>query len=142
MKKIIVLSFFFLAMVLSVAAQSSVEKEVAAHVEALRIAMVEADKSTLENLTAPELSYGHSAGKIENRVEFMEAILSGMNDFKTITLTDQTISIVENIAIVRHTFTAEVLNNGALQTPKIGVLQIWKNQKGKWQLLARQAFKS
>lgn len=141
MKMITILSLFSLSFFSTALAQSSEEKEIASRVEDLSKAMIDADKSALENLTDAELSYGHSGGKIENKVEFMEAIISGKNDFNTITLTDQTISIVRNVGIVRHTFTAEVINNGSLQTPKIGVLQIWKKQQNKWLLLARQAFK-
>ncbi|MBK5277676.1 MAG: nuclear transport factor 2 family protein [Bacteroidia bacterium] len=141
MKMITILSLFSLFVFSSVLAQSSDENEIASLVETLRKAMIDADKSTLENLAAAELSYGHSGGKIETKVEFMEAIISGKNDFKTITLSDQTISIVGNVAIVRHAFAAEVINNGSLQTPKIGVLLIWKKQQNKWLLLARQAFK-
>ncbi len=141
MKMIAILSLFSLGIVSSVLAQTSDEKEVAANVEALRKAMIDADKSSLENLTAAELSYGHSAGKIENKTEFVASIINGNDDFKTITLSDPTISIVDAIAIVRHTFTAEVLVGGVPKTPKIGVMQIWKKQQGKWKLLARQAFK-
>ena len=79
-------------------AQSADEREVAAAVESLRKAMVDADKSALENLAAEELSYGHSNGLIQNKAEFVEAIASGKNDFKTIELSGQTISIAGNTA--------------------------------------------
>ena len=141
MKIMTILSLLCLLLTSSVWAQTADEKEVAAGVEALRNAMVEGSQSALENVTAKELSYGHSGGKIENRAEFVEAIASGKNDFKVITLSEQTISIVNTIAIVRHKFTGEVINNGVAQTPNIGVMQIWSKQQGKWLLLARQAFK-
>ena len=122
-------------------AQSADEREVAAAVESLRKAMVDADKSALENLAAEELSYGHSNGLIQNKAEFVEAIASGKNDFKTIELSGQTISIAGNTAIVRHKFNAEVVNNGIPGTAHIGILLIWQKQQGKWKLLARQAVK-
>ena len=122
-------------------AQSADEREVAAAVESLRKAMVDADKSALENLAAEELSYGHSNGLIQNKAEFVEAIASGKNDFKTIELSEQTIKIAGNTAIVRHKFNAEVVNNGIPGTAHIGILLIWQKQQGKWKLLARQAVK-
>ena len=141
MKKITILLLFFVVLLSSVFAQSSEETKVAANVEALRKAMIDADKSVLVNLTAKELSYGHSSGKIENKIDFLEVIISGKTDYKTIDLSDQTISIVDNIAIVRHNFNAEILSAETMINLKLGVLQIWKKQQNNWKLLARQACK-
>lgn len=119
-------------------AQSKDEAAVATAIEALRKAMIEADKATLENLAAEELSYGHSNGKIENKAEFVQAIVSGSSDFVSIDLTNQTIRIVDKTAIVRHTFSAATNNNGQPGTIKLTVLLVWQKQKGNWKLLARQ----
>ena len=43
--------------------------------------MIAADKSALENLTAGELSYGHSSGRLENKAQFIEALTSGKSGF-------------------------------------------------------------
>src|SRR5260370_28567960 len=40
-------------------------------IEALRRAMLAKDKAQFEVLCAEELTYGHSSGKIENKVEFI-----------------------------------------------------------------------
>lgn len=130
-----------MALISSTSAQSTNEKEVAAAVENLRKAMVAADKSALENLAAEEISYGHSNGLIQDKAAFVEAIASGKNVFKTIQLSDQTIKIAGNTAIVRHTLNAEVVNSGTPGTAHIGVLLIWQKQNAKWKLLARQAVK-
>ena len=50
----------------------------AAAIESLRKAMVDADKSTLENLVATELSYGHSSGTMEDKAAFVDAIAHAM----------------------------------------------------------------
>jgi hypothetical protein len=68
---------------LNVAAQSKDEQAVATAVETLRKAMIYPDKNTLDKLTCAELSYGHSAGKIEDKNAFMTALLSGTSDFVT-----------------------------------------------------------
>lgn len=120
---------------------SSDQDDVAARLEALRVAMIDGDRAALEELTWKELSYGHSSGKIESQREFVDVIASGRNDFKTLELSDHVITIVGDVAIVRHTFVAEALNNGELQKPRIGVMQVWKKDKKKWKLLGRQAFK-
>jgi ketosteroid isomerase-like protein len=121
--------------------QTKAENEIKNAVEALRKAMVDADKTTLDQLTASELSYGHSGGKIEDKVAFVNALTSGESDFVTIDLTEQTIQIVGKTAIVRHNLAAATNNGGKAATVKLHVLNIWQKQNGSWRLLARQAVK-
>lgn len=122
-------------------AQSKDEAAVAGAVEALKKAMIDADKAALESLAADDLSYGHSAGKIEDKAEFVRAIVSNESDFVTINLSEQTIKIVGNAAIVRHKLAATTNNNGKPGTANLAVLLVWQKQKGSWKLLARQAVK-
>jgi hypothetical protein len=121
------------------AAQSSDEAAVAQAVDAFRNAMLKADRSQFEALCADRLSYGHSAGRIETKAQFIDAATSGRSVWKFITLTDQTNQIVGNTAIVRHTLTGETERDGKTNPVKIGVLMVWHEQDGHWQLLARQA---
>jgi hypothetical protein len=122
-----------------VAAQSGDEAAVAQAVEAFRNAMLKADRAQFEALTAEQLSYGHSAGRVEDKAQFITAATSGQSRWKFITLTDQTIQIVGNNAIVRHTLTGETERDGKTNPVKIGVLMVWHKQSGDWKLLARQA---
>lgn len=110
-------------------------------VEKLRKALIDPDRATLESLVAADLSYGHSAGLIEDKPAFIEALVSGASDFKTIDLTDQTITIVDNTAMVRHKLSADINNKGVAGQVKLAVLLVWVKQKGDWKLLARQAVK-
>ena len=48
-------------------AQSKDEVAVANAVEALKKAMIDADKAALENIATDELSYGHSSGRWKTR---------------------------------------------------------------------------
>ena len=113
---------------------------VSAAVEALRKAMLAGDKSALENLTAGELSYGHSSGRIENRAEFIEALTSGKSGFSAIELSDQTINVVDNIALVRHVF-AGSSRKAHGEKLKLAILTVWLQQQGQWKMVARQAAK-
>ena len=123
-------------------AQSADERAVAQAVEALTKAMIDVDRAKLEALTADQLSYGHSAGKIENKKEFIASLESRASACRRIELSDQTISLVDNEAIVRHLFTGETANPAGQVTPvRIGVLQVWQKQGGDWRLLARQAYR-
>jgi ketosteroid isomerase-like protein len=117
------------------------EKAVAAAVEALRKAMIDPDKATLEHLTLDELSYGHSGGQIQDKPEFVEALTSGKSDFVTIDLSEQTIKVVGHTAIVRHHLSAATNDGGKPGSVKLSVLLVWVKRKGEWKLLARQAVK-
>ena len=117
------------------------EQGVAQAVEKLRKAMIDPTETGLQALASHKLSYGHSAGKVEDRAEFIRALVSNESDFKAIDLTEQTITVVDNTAMVRHKLSAETNNNGVAGTTRLSVLQVWINQNGAWKLLARQAVK-
>ena len=123
-------------------AQSSDEKAVAAAVEKLRKAMIAADKVTLENLSADDLSYGHSSGLVENKAQFVDQFVTGATVFlDNLTFANQTIRIAGDAAIVRHRLTSDTNNNKVPGKVDILILMVWQKQKGEWKLLARQAAK-
>ncbi len=126
---------------LSSMSQSKQQTAVAAAVEKLRLAMVDGNRSELGSIASDSLSYGHSGGKIENKEAFVENIASGKSDFVSIELSEQTISIVNNNAIVRHTLNAATNDGGKPATVKLKILLVWIKEKGQWKLLARQAIK-
>jgi ketosteroid isomerase-like protein len=130
--------FFTLNMLL---AQTKEENEVAKAVESLRKAMIDADKATLQSLVLDKLSYGHSSGTIDTRDVFVEKIVTGQSDFVTIDLTEQTISVSDKTAIVRHTLSASTNDGGKPGAVKLKVMLVWQKTKGGWKLLARQAVK-
>ncbi|MFA5816450.1 MAG: hypothetical protein WC865_12600, partial [Bacteroidales bacterium] len=57
--------------------QPNQEKDVAAAVDIFRKGIVDADKDQLGIITADELVYGHSSGKVQNKAEFIAEIISG-----------------------------------------------------------------
>lgn len=140
MKKYIIIAVFLLTGTISFA-QTKVEKDVAAAVEQLRKAMVDGDGAALTKLTSPLLSYGHSSGHLEDQKEFVGKIVSGASDFVTIDLTEQTIAVSGDAAIVRHNLGASTNDGGKPGTVKLHILTIWQKNHGKWLLLARQAVK-
>jgi len=119
--------------------QTGKESAVSAAVEALRKAMIAADKSALDKLSMAELSYGHSSGRLENKAEFIEALTSGKSGFSAIELSGQTVSVVDKIALVRHVFNATRRKQG--DKVKLAILTVWLQQQDQWKLLARQAAK-
>ncbi|MEM9672721.1 MAG: nuclear transport factor 2 family protein [Bacteroidota bacterium] len=134
----LIISLIFTQVILT---QSKEEKAVADAVKALRIAMVDADEAALQEIALDELTYGHSSGLLEDKAQFVVALASGKSDFKNMDLTNQTITVVDNTALVRHELKADVVDNGNQASIHLGVLLVWQKQKGDWKLLARQAYK-
>jgi ketosteroid isomerase-like protein len=124
-----------------VLSQTADEKAVASAVEKLRKAMVAGDAAILKSMAAEDLSYGHSNALLENRDEFVDQFVTGKSVFKTINLTDQTIKIVGDAAVVRHRLTGDTNNSNVPGNVDLTILMVWKKQKGEWKLLARQAAK-
>ena len=125
----------------STMAQTKDETAVGAAVEALRKAMIDGDKAGLQKITADQLSYGHSSGRVEDKAAFVDNIVTGKSDFVTIDLTNQTVAVAGDAAIVRHTLAATTNDSGNPGSVKLNILLVWQKQKGQWKLLARQAVK-
>lgn len=122
-------------------AESGDEAAVKANVEALRKALLDADKSRLEQLTAAELSYGHSDGRVETKDKFINGVMTRKAVVKSITFPELTVAVVGDAAIARHLYESESETDGKPNTVKIGALQVWQKQGGNWKLLARQGYK-
>jgi len=120
-------------------AQANEASAVSSAVEAFRKAMVAGDRSALDKLTAAELSYGHSSARLENKSEVVEALASGKSGFAAIELSDQTVNVIDNVALVRHRFVGTRRSEG--DKLKLMVLTVWLRRQEQWKLLARQATK-
>lgn len=117
-------------------------ERVHARVDAFIAALLKPDRETLQKLTSPALSYGHSNGRIESQEQFIQNMLGGGSRFLSIELTDKTLSVVGDVAVVRHVLFAHTHDTGKEPgTIRIGILLIWRHEEDEWLLLARQAFK-
>nr|MBC7611827.1 nuclear transport factor 2 family protein [Pseudopedobacter sp.] len=132
--------FVFVALSFSVFAQNAQQK-VAAATEFLRQALISGNQIDLKKIVADDLSYGHSSGEIQNKIEFVNALVSKQSDFVTIDLKDQTIKIIGRTAIVRHLLYATTNDGGKPGEVKLGIMLVFEKQHGDWVLLARQAYK-
>jgi ketosteroid isomerase-like protein len=142
MKKTLLLAAFLLLGNVLAFAQSNDEKAVAAAVEKLRSAILEPTEENLTKLTSPSLTYGHSNGLLEDRKEFIRALVSDESNFTKIDLSEQTITISGDVAVVRHKLIGDTHNKGKDPAPvRLGVFMVWQKIKGEWLLLGRQAFK-
>lgn len=120
-------------------AQSKKETAVAAAVASLKQAMIDGDSVMLDKLTTENLLYGHSGGQVQDKPAFIHSFTSGSSDFVTIDLTEQTITLSGNTAIVRHKLSATTNDNGKPGAVKLVVMTVWQKHHKDWKMIARQA---
>jgi len=125
----------------AVLAASADEAAVNQAVEALRKALLEADKAQLEQLAADQVSYGHSDGKVQTKAQFIDGIIGRKAVVKSLDFPELSIAVIGDAAIARHIYSSESETNGKPASVRIGALQVWQKQDGSWKLLARQGFK-
>ena len=85
------------------------QEDVQAAIETLVKGIIDADRVMLESISADELTFGHSSGKVQNKDEFIEEIVSKKPfDYTSVNLADQTITISGDAAVVRHIYSADL----------------------------------
>jgi ketosteroid isomerase-like protein len=122
-------------------ADASDEAAVKDSVEALRKALLAADKAQLEQLAADQLSYGHSSGKVQNKAEFVDGVVTRKAVVKSLDFPELTVAVAGDAAIARHLYVSDSETDGKPNNVRIGSLEVWQKQDGNWKLLARQGFK-
>ncbi|MBZ9780589.1 nuclear transport factor 2 family protein [Pseudomonas sp. REP124] len=123
------------------AAPSTSDQDVAQAVDHLTDAMLHKNIAQLQALTADNLTYGHSSGKIQDKKAFIDDIETGKSAFKTLEMQNQTITVSGDVALVRHHFSAQAIKGNDVVPTEIENFQIWQKQGGKWLLVGRQAYK-
>jgi ketosteroid isomerase-like protein len=117
------------------------ETAVGQAVEALRKAVLDKDKAGLHQLTADQLSYGHSDGRVQTKAEFIDGVMTRKAVVKSLTFPDLKVGLAGNAAIARHMYASESEADGKSNSVRLGVLAVWQKQDGNWKLLARQGYK-
>ncbi|MBO9573762.1 MAG: nuclear transport factor 2 family protein [Chitinophagaceae bacterium] len=110
-------------------------------IDQFRNAILDSNTPTLQLLLADELSYGHSDGHVEGKMDFINKLSDGTYSFLTMELSAQTIIETGNIAIVRHELDAETNDEGKPGEAHLYVLLVWRKDENGYQLIARQAVK-
>ncbi|MFT3902543.1 MAG: nuclear transport factor 2 family protein [Niabella sp.] len=141
MKKWMVITCIVLLPAMFANAQSKSEKQVAAAVATLVKAMEDGDVAALNKIAHKKLTYGHSGGNVQNKAQFVESFATGATDFVKINISDQSITVFDKTAVVRHTLEADTNDNKKPGHIKLKIMTIWQKKGGVWKMIARQAVK-
>jgi hypothetical protein len=119
------------------------EDAVAKNVEAFRVAQSVQDAKTLEGLCAPELSYSHSDGRVEDKATFVTNATDGKSKVLSLAYQDVKIRVVGSAAIVRFHWVgeAESVADGKKSSTNLHILMNWQKQGADWKLLTRASTK-
>ena len=124
-------------------AASADEEAVAKNVEAFRAAQVAADAKAFDALCAPELSYSHSDGRVEDKAAFIANATNGKSKWLSLKYEDPKIRVVNNAAIVRFHWLGEqeAVADGKKSSTNLHILMNWQKQGADWKLLTRASTK-
>ena len=124
-------------------AASPDEEAVAKKVEAFRAAQVAADPKAFDALCAPELSYSHSDGRVEDKALFIANATNGKSKWLMLKYEDPKIRVVGDAAIVRFHWLGEQesVADGKKSATNLHILMNWQKQGADWKLLSRAATK-
>jgi ketosteroid isomerase-like protein len=119
------------------------EDAVTKNVEAFRAAQFAADAKTLEGLCAPELSYSHSDGRVEDKATFVTNATDGKSKFISLAYQDLSVRVVGSSAIVRFHWVGESQSvpDGKKSSANLHILMNWQKQGADWKLLSRGSTK-
>ena len=119
------------------------EDAVTKNVEAFRAAQFAADAKTLEGLCAPELSYSHSDGRVEDKATFVTNATDGKSKFISLAYQDLSVRVVGSAAIVRFHWVGESQSvpDGKKSSTNLHILMNWQKQGADWKLLSRGSTK-
>ena len=124
-------------------ARTADEEAVAKNVESFRAGQMAADAKVLTALTAPELSYSHSDGRVEDKAAFVANATNGKSKILSLEWKDPSIRVVGDLAIVRFHWMAEsqAVADGKKSATNLHILMNWQKQAGEWKLLSRASTK-
>ena len=119
------------------------EDAVAKNVEAFRAAQFAADAKTLDRLCAPELSYSHSDGRVEDKTAFVANATDGKTKFLSLAYQDVSVRVVGDAAIVRFHWLGETqaAADGKKSATNLHILMNWQKRGADWKLLTRASTK-
>ena len=119
------------------------EDAVKKNVEAFRTAQFASDAKGLEALCAPELSYSHSDGRVEDKATFVTNATDGKSKFLSLAYDDLSIRVVGPAAIVRFHWRgeSEAVADGKKSSTNLHILMNWQKQGADWKLLSRGSTK-
>ena len=131
--------FFFLVAFAN--AQTEQEKLIAT-VKEFHQALVSKNTISINQQTDKALSYGHSNGWVENKIDIIKNLETGYISYQAFKEDSILVLINGNMANVRFVADITATMKAATNTYHLKVLEVWVKKGKRWVLFARQAVKA
>lgn len=122
-------------------ASACTDDDLAKAVEEYRKAMVDGNGARLLELSSDGMSFGHANGVVQTKLEFIKTVVDKSEVFNAIRLSNHSYEVAGDIGIARHTFDADLVFQGKEMNLVLGIMMVWRNEDGRWRLIARQSYK-
>ena len=139
LKKLLTILFLFLVAFAN--AQTDEEKLIGT-VKEFHQALVSKNTVSINQQTDKALSYGHSNGWVETKVEMMKNLETGYLNYHSYKEDSIAIVINNNMANVRFIADIDVTLKETRGNYHLKVLEVWVKKGKRWVLFARQAVKA
>ena len=103
--KVLFASVFFTSLAF---AQAQSPADIEKSMDALSAAIIAADQKALDSMTMNEIVYAHSDGRVQDKKEFIDALVTGKSAFTKIQLSDQKITFIGDMAFVSNHMSADI----------------------------------
>ncbi len=132
------MKYFVLIVLLSCSIVASAQ---VIEIEKLHKALLEKDSLVLDALLHSELSYGHSNGLVESKLDVYKNLKTKKIQYHTIAYENLSIQTFKRLKITRYNMIVNVEFENKNYNLKLHCLQTWLKYRKSWKLIARQATK-
>ena len=115
------------------------EQDIRATESALYAAMVAKDFAALDRLLSAETVFVHSTGKIETKVQYLEALGQGAYIYEGFTSRDPVVTVSGDMAMLCGLLDMAAAGGGVRRVMHLYVALVFVRCDARWQLRLRQA---
>ncbi|MBI3450122.1 MAG: nuclear transport factor 2 family protein [Acidobacteria bacterium] len=102
-------------------------------------AMIAGDVETLDRLLAPELTYGHSSGKMDTKASFLAQLKSGDLKYRDFRRQDVCVQVIDATAIVTGQAALDVRTPAGDLSIPVRFTDVWVRRGERWEMVAWQS---
>lgn len=99
-------------------------------------AMRAGDVAALADLFSDDLIYTHSNAQHDGKRDYLSKVASRIFSFRQITVEDQVIKLMGDVAMVTGQMKADVVVGGVLKAIDNRYLALWQREGSQWRLVA------
>lgn len=122
-------------------ATSASEMQIMMKMLSLKNSLIAKDSIVLSDVLADDVTYGHTNGMIQTKAQLIKDIMSGVQSYKSIDVSDVNVRIFDHTAIVNLKSAVTMLYNENPLDLNMYITFVWIQKEGDWKLEARQSVK-